>query len=645
MPEIHTGAASAQDGSYPRPQLVRPHWHDLSGVWDFAFDDDDSGLAAGWAATGPSPARPITVPFPPESPASGVGDTGYHRVLWYRRTVTAEEVADAGHGPGRRLLLHFGAVDYRAEVWVNGRHVVRHEGGHTPFTAEVPDVGARFTIVVRVEDDPHDLAQPRGKQDWELHPHAVWYHRTSGIWQPVWLESVPRRHLRRLTWRPSVPDAEVRLAVELDGPPEPGTRLRVVLRNGEVDLAELAVLLETREATVALPVSALRNGQALEDNLWSPQSPTLIDALVELDAPGQEADAVASYLGIRTVAADGGRFLLNGRPLDVRGVLSQGYWPQSHLAAPDADALRAEVELVKELGFNTVRVHQKIEDPRFLYWADRLGLLVWEEMPSVYEFSATASARLIAEWTEAVRRDTGHPSVVAWVPFNESWGVQHVATDPRQRDLVRAVYHLTKSLDDSRPVISNDGWEHTRSDLLTIHDYDSDPARLRTAYQDRSAVRHSVSDIAPSGRRTFVGTPDESRSSSHAPVILSEFGGVSIEARDGATWGYRNLESAAALEEHLAALFAAVRSSEGLAGWCYTQLADTAQEANGLLDEGRKPKLPKARIRALVDGPKVTSPLSYVKPRVRRRWTVPRLPRRVGHRRTARGRSRRIAVP
>lgn len=602
MPDIPATPATLQDGSYPRPQLVRAVWHDLSGDWDFSFDDHDLGLAAGWTRTGPASPRSIRVPFPPESPASGIGDTGYHRVLWYRRTVAPDEVLRTGHAPGRRMLLHFGAVDYRADVWVDGQHVAHHEGGHTPFTAEVPDADAGFDIVVRVEDDPHDLAQPRGKQDWELHPHAVWYHRTSGIWQQVWLESVPRRHLRRLTWRPDVAAGEVRLALELDGMPEPGSRVHVALRCSDTVLADLEAEIRTRQAEVVIPITRLRNGQALDELLWSPERPTLVDAVVELEVPGQEADTAVSYLGLRTVSAEGGRFLLNDRPHEIHGVLSQGYWPGSHLAAPDAGALRAEVELIKDLGFTTVRVHQKIEDPRFLYWADRLGLLVWEEMPSVYEFSDTATTRLLAEWTEAVRRDLGHPSVVAWVPFNESWGVQHLASDPRQRELVRAAYHLTKSLDGSRPVISNDGWEHTRSDLLTLHDYENDAARLLDSYGDGERLARSLDGIAPSGRRTFVGTPEETRTTTAAPVILSEFGGVSIDPVGNGTWGYRHVDSRSAFEEHLVRLFAAVRGSESLAGWCYTQLTDTGQETNGLVDENRVPKLPPALVRALVLG-------------------------------------------
>lgn len=594
--------ATESDGSYPRPQLVRPDWLEIGGAWQFDFDDTDEGLSRGWQASGAALARTITVPFPPESPASGIGDTGYHRVLWYRRAVTAAEVAAAGHRPGRRLLLHFGAVDYRADVWADGRLIARHEGGHTPFTAEVVDPEDGFDIVVRVEDDPHDLAQPRGKQDWALERHVIWYDRTSGIWQPVWLESVPRQHVRHLEWRSSITDATATLTVELAETPRPGTRLRATLRKGAEVLADQSLAVTGREATAVLSLPALRNGQSLDDYRWSPESPTLIDAILELEVPGQETDSLGSYLGLRDVGEGGGRFLLNTHPYEVRGVLSQGYWAQSHLAAPDAGALRAEVELIKSLGFTTVRVHQKIEDPRFLYWADRLGLLVWVEMPSTYEFSSRASGRIIAEWSEVVRRDSSHPSVVAWVPFNESWGVQHLATDARQRDLVRALYHLTKSLDDSRLVISNDGWEHTSSDLLTIHDYENDAARLLASYGSLEAIRRSIELIAPSGRRMLVGTAEESAVTAAKPVILSEFGGVSIEPPGTEAWGYRIVESHDHLEEHLTGLFAAVRECEGLAGWCYTQLTDTAQETNGLTDENRVPKFPAERIRAIVEG-------------------------------------------
>jgi beta-galactosidase/beta-glucuronidase len=592
--------ASRQAGVYPRPQLVRTAWVDLTGEWRFDFDDDPSprpGLVRSASSLG----RSIRVPFPPESPASGIGDPGYHHVMWYSRTVTAADLDAAGHCDDRQLVVHFGAVDHRADVWVDGHHVAHHEGGHTPFTAHIPGPTAGFELTVRAEDDPTDLTQPRGKQDWQRERHVIWYDRTSGIWQPVWLESVPRQHIEHLTWLPDVPSGTVTLEVELAEAPATGTELQVQLRlHGEL-LAAQTTVLTTRCSQAVVTLPRLRNGQALDDLLWTPESPTLLDATLAVSAPGQPNDSVTSYFGLRTVSVDADHLTLNSRPYPVRAVLSQGYWPDSHLAAPSPEALRAEVQLVKDLGFNTVRVHQKSEDPRFLYWADRLGVLVWDEMPSTYEFSPAATARLTAEWIEIVRRDRSHPSVVAWVPFNESWGVHDLATSPTQQHLVRSIYELTKSLDDTRLVISNDGWEHLRSDLFTVHDYETDAERLFARYEDADTVARTLSGVAPHGRRMLVGSPDETAATASKPVILSEFGGVAVAATETDAWGYGvvDLEN---FEPRLTALFTAVREAKGLAGWCYTQLTDTAQEANGLVDAHRIPKLPVDVIRRIVLG-------------------------------------------
>lgn len=592
--------ASVQDGAYPRPQLVRPHWLDLSGEWDFAFDED---VAVDRRADMPDDfTRTIVVPYPPESPLSGVGDTGFHPVVWYRRRVGAADLERVGHAEGRTVLLHFGAVDYRADVWIDGRHVVSHEGGHTPFTAEVPVVDGGFEIVVRAEDDPHDVSQPRGKQDWKLEPHSIWYHRTTGIWQPVWLESVPRQHVTRIAWRPDIPNDRVHLALELAVRPAEPTRAHVTLHHGEQQLAEVTVAIDGLQEQIVVSVPALGTEQGYDDLLWTPERPVLIDARVEL-VTGDSTDVIRSYLGLRWVETVGGEFLLNGRPYPIRGVLSQGYWPQSHLAAPSPAALRTEVELIKELGFTTARLHQKVEDPRLMYWADRLGLLVWTEMPSALEHSDAAVMRLTREWTDVIRRDSSHPSVVAWVPLNESWAVRHVAVDARQQSFARTLYHLTKTLDGTRPVISNDGWEHLQSDLLTMHDYENDPDTLRVRYGTPEAVAAALDGISPFGKRVLVGTSAESAATASAPVVLSEFGGVSFTPDPGLdAWGYRLVGTPEDLDRHLRGIFAALNASTALAGWVYTQLTDTVQETNGLTDENRVPKLPAARIREIVRG-------------------------------------------
>jgi len=608
---IHGVRASRQDDPRPRPQLLRTSFLELDGIWGFAYDDADRGLAERWFDGREFP-RTITVPFPPESPASGIGEPGFHPVVWYRRVLTAADLAGVGHAPESRLVAHFGAVDYRARVWVDGLQVGEHEGGHTPFAVDLTDAladGATHTLVVRAEDDPHDLAQPRGKQDWLESPHAIWYHRTTGIWQPVWLESVAADHITALWWTSDLARGTVTAHVELSTRSRATVSVKIA-HDGE-ELGAAGIVTSEGAAEITIPVAGQRNGQAYEQLLWRPGSPTLLDAWATVAVDGVETDAVASYLGIRAVRVDAGQLLLNDRPVFMRSVLSQGYWPDSHLAAT-GDDLRREAELIADLGFNAVRVHQKIEDPRFLFHADRLGLLVWGEMAATYEFSAASVARTTAEWTEAVRRDRGHPSIVTWVPLNESWGVQHIASRPDQRAFAEAMYHLTKALDQTRPVISNDGWEHGTTDLWTLHDYESDRGVLDARYGvDETALRAWIDGIGPAGRRVRLdGAPERGQ-----PIMLTEFGGVkwSADSDVDGSWGYSEADGAEDFDRRVADIFEPVQSasighagrSAGLAGWCWTQLTDTLQERNGLVTEHRKPKLPIERLRALITGASV----------------------------------------
>lgn len=584
-------AASSEWFEYPRPQLVRSHWASLDGTWEYAADGHNVGRTFD---------RRILVPFPPESAASGIGDTGFHPVVWYRREVTDDHLRAAGLGiQGGRMLLHFGAVDYRADVWLGGTYLGSHEGGHTPFTFDISHVidspPLPLELVVRAEDDPQDVAQPRGKQDWEASPHGIWYQRTTGIWQPVWLEAVPQLHVTDLSWSSNLTAGTVVLDLELNARPSDRTEVGVQLRIGGVSLAEcMVVVTEARSSHVfTLPQQA--NGQAYESRLWSPEHPRLVDAEVTVNGN----DSVRSYLGLRKVGWAGGHFMLNDRPFYLRGVLAQGYWPSSHLAAPDSDALRAEVQLAKDLGFNMIRMHQKVEDPRFLAWADRIGMLIWAEAPSAYEFSPTAVGRLTTEWMKVILRDRSHPSVVTWVPLNESWGVQHIAHDPAQQSFAQSLYHLTRALDPTRLVVSNDGWEHVESDLVTVHDYGATGDEVRANYLDYAAVEATIGGIGPLGRRIqLLGAGDP-----HRPVVVSEFGGVSYApGHEGDGWGYATPATPNALRALLADLFAALYASPAIAGFCYTQLTDTLQEVNGLADGNRRPKLRTDTIRSIVLG-------------------------------------------
>ncbi|MFB7496619.1 sugar-binding domain-containing protein [Streptomyces sp. NPDC056161] len=601
MPHTHLDAAG-----HPRPQLVRdPDWHDLSGPWQFAHDDADRGRSERWMAPGTTEpfTATITVPYPPESESSGIHDTGFHPVLWYRRTVEV-----AAPAPGRRLLLHFGAVDYRAEVWVNGHPVGRHEGGHTGFTCDLTDAvdqdGAQV-VVVRAEDQPGDAAQPRGKQDWRPDPHVIWYHRTSGIWQPVWLEDVPDEHLTAVQWTPDVAHARVRCQLRLNRLPSRPLRATVRLAQGDRVLAEQRVLTDGQDTVFDVAVPALRHGQELDDLLWSPERPHLTDATVVLSDATDDTpvDTVSSYLGLRDLGWDNGVFLLNHRPYFLRFALQQGYWPASHLSA-SADELRRDVELAKEIGLNGLRIHQKIEDPRFLYWADRLGLLLWEEMPSAYVFGTPTVQRVISEWTEAVTRDLSHPSIVGWVPINESWSVPNPALVPEQRHFMDALYHLTKALDPSRPAVSNDGWEISAADIWGVHDYTQHAWELRERYGHASLRRGEVVEQWPGAKRlTLAGTRHEGQ-----PVVLSEFGGATFEPAQGEAWfGYDTVATEQEFADRLTGLVAAAVDSH-LAGFCYTQFTDTLQETNGLLTPDRRPKIPLADLRAILTRTRRQSP-------------------------------------
>lgn len=598
--------ASANDGNYPRPQLVRPQWKDLGGRWKFAFDDDDRGVRERWHEK-PLLADSIVVPFPPESPASEVHDTGFHQALWYSRVLTADDLLAAGHTTGRRLMLRFGAVDYRAVVWVNGQQVGTHEGGHSPFSLDVTDAvnpDGDNDLVVRVEDDPLDVAQPRGKQDWREHPHVIWYHRTSGIWQPVWLESVPPVAVEWVHWRSDLATAQVHARVGLSSAPVGGASVDIELRHDGTVLARTTVHSDASEIEVVLSLSGQTNGQAYEELLWSPENPRLIDARIDVRHGDAGTDSVASYLGMRSTAVERRLFLLNDRPRYVRSVLSQGYWPESHLAAPSADALREEVQLIKDLGFNATRVHQKFEDPRFLFWADRLGLMVWAEAPATFTFTPIAVERTVREWLEVVHRDFSHPSIVTWVPLNESWGVQHIAHDHRMLSFARALVHLTKALDPTRPVVSNDGWEQADTDILAIHDYEGDGDLMRERYRDRAAVDELVSGVGPAGRRLVL-----SGDVSQLPVMLTEFGGISYDVhRTEDAWGYTAARSSTDFGARLRSLMTAIHASDALAGYCYTQLTDTLQETNGLVGSDRVPKLPLQEIREIMVGPRANRP-------------------------------------
>lgn len=569
--------------AHPRPQFRRTQWYSVNGIWDFFIDthgQQENPANIPWD-------REITVPFSPETKASGVDHPGFYSTVWYRRRIVLDDLNHDGH-----VLLHLEAVDFQTTVWVNGAKVCEHQGGYTPMSSDithvVSDRSAPLEIVVRADDDPADLEKPRGKQDWRLHPHSIWYPRTTGIWQEVWIECVPAARVESISWGSNLARWEIEFHAKIAGSTDRNLTLSLRLMREHIVLATDSYQVVSGEVHRSIALSDPGIDDHRNDLLWSPNSPTLIDAFLELrDEDGTLLDTVESYTAIRSIDVQADKFILNGRPLILRLVLDQGYWPDTGATAPNDQALVHDVLLAKVLGFNGVRKHQKIECQRYLYWADRMGLLVWEEMPSAYRYTTTSVERLTAEWTEVIRRDRSHPSIIAWVPFNESWGVPDLPDSPAQRHYVEALYHLTKSLDTSRPVIGNDGWESVATDIIGIHDYDDRPERIGKRYGIDDIEAQLFKRGRPGGRMLFVGDDKEWKH----PIVLTEFGGIAL-SKDQSDWGYSRTSSSEELVSRYSALLETVRSLPALAGFCYTQFADTYQEANGLLYADRTPKAP-----------------------------------------------------
>ncbi len=577
---------------YPRPQFVRSQWHCLNGEWDFAFDPGDSGEARG-LVTQALPER-IQVPFCPESSLSGHAATDFLNAVWYRRTVDVPAAWGA-----QRVLLHFQAVDYDATVWVNGQLACTHSGGFTPFSIELPNTicgGSAFTLVVRARDDHREL-KPMGKQSRDHDNTGCFYTRTTGIWQTVWMEPVATTRLRRPRIQPVVESSAFLVICPLERP-QAGLRLAAVLSDERGSVATCEVITGASLAPMlwlSIPAERVQ--------LWQPGRPHLYDLTFTLTAAdGTMLDHVTSYAGLRGIAIDGTRVLINGDFVFQRLVLDQGYYADGIMTAPDDAALVRDIELSLAAGFNGARLHQKIFEERFLYHADRLGYLVWSELPDwpPIGYFRTPDARKrdtthhVAQWLESMERDFSHPSIIGWCPLNETaW--DSTAVTAELRDATLALFLATKQADPSRPVIDASGFGHTVSatDIFDIHDYEQDPEKLRASFERSPDFAGAQAKDARSPNVPYAGQP----------LFLSEFGGARwphLEP-DGqaSSWGYGEAPSS---EEAFLARFAdlcrVTREIPGMMGYCYTQLTDVFQEQNGLYTFDRKPKFDPVRYRA-----------------------------------------------
>lgn len=570
----------------PRPDFYRENWLSLNGIWQFEFDDENIGLRDRWYEKERF-TRTIEVPFCYQSKRSGVCSVEKHEIMWYSRMVNAT-------GLTGNIWLNFGAVDYHAMVWVNGRFAGEHTGGFTPFSLDITDFIDRsqqnFHLSVRVYDS-YDIAQPRGKQHWNRNTDRCWYTATSGVWQSVWLESVPGERIGSVKITPDIDKKTVEIEIPHRSEQDRRIQWKLYFQDREVKSGEYSDM-EIRSRIII----SMEDTDPIDNllHLWSPENPNLYVLELALFHGEKEQDRVAAYFGMRKIERRGNRILLNHFPLYQKLILDQGYWPDSLLTPPDGKALERDIRLVKKMGFNGVRKHQKLEDPRFYYYADVLGLLVWGEMPSNYQFCDSGIESIQKEWAEAVLRDYNHPCIVTWVPLNESWGVRDIVNNPKQQNFALSLYHLTKALDETRLVSTNDGWEWLTADLVGIHDYEPDGEVLSGKYKDLDQLM----------KGTAVGKMLCSNGFSYSgePVVLSEFGGIAFEDGDSNSWGYSGkVKTEKEFLERFGKLFEAVKSNSGLCGYCYTQLTDVFQETNGLLDEDRKPKIPLDEIRKTVN--------------------------------------------
>lgn len=571
---------------YPRPQFVRTDWENLNGAWDFGFDDENAGEKEKWYQEFKGDKK-INVPFTYETKLSGIQDETRHDFIWYHRTINVDGVKLENN----RYILHFEGSDFITRVWVNGAYAGSHRGGYARCSFDVTNLvhDGENELTVKVEDS-FDTQQPRGKQRWINENFGCWYVQTTGIWKTVWSEYVPKISLASVKMTPDLQNAALKLEYEVAAAEkdlDDDLMITATVSFQGTMVAKQCVLANQKHVETTINV-AYEGTVGLEwgVRVWTPTEPDLYDIDFAVTHKGETVDTVGSYFAMREIRIDGSNILLNGHPLYQRLILDQGYWKDSHLTPPSEEALIEDIDKIHALGYNGLRKHQKTEDERFLYWCDVKGMLVWSEMAAAYRYTDYAVEEFTKEWMEIVRQNYNHPCIITWTPMNESWGVSQIETRKVEQHFTEAVYYLTKSLDTMRPVIVNDGWEHTVSDIITLHDYEEvgDTLYKRyTEYKDQiltTEVYHSGKSALANGYE-YKGQP----------IIISEYGGIAFN-NDDSGWGYGNkVNTKEDFIKRFDDITTAVKKIPYCCGFCYTQVSDVQQEINGLMDMERNFKV------------------------------------------------------
>ena len=565
---------------YPRPQFERTDWVNLNGQWTFEMDFGSSGEQRGWTNS-KGLSKKITVPFCPESELSGIGYTDFIPCVWYQRNINIP-----AEWNGKKILLHFGAADYETKVYVDGKMVGEHKGAGSSFNFDITSyvkAGQQANLVVRVYDNLRGGMQPGGKQCTALFSAGCSYTRVTGIWQTVWMEAVNEQALKNVFAIPDIDQQQLVVRPEFYNEGNNNT-LTVEVKDGKKTVAKRTSQ-ASNQSTIVLPIK--------NAHLWSPEDPYLYDVKYTVkNAHGEVIDEVSSYMGMRKVHISGGYFYLNNKPYFQRLVLDQGYYPDGIWTAPSDEALRQDIEMSKAVGFNGARLHQKVFEERYYYWADKLGYLTWgEEASWVLNINNELAVRnFLTEWAEIVVRDRNHPSLVTWTPLNETWN----ATPGVYVRFVNDLYALTKAIDPTRPINDASGDSHVKTDIWSVHDYTREP--------DKLIANHTIK----AGVEPYRNMKDKDFLSKYEgqPYMVDEFGGLPwIPKEERAnSWGYgANIDTVEEFYSILEKEIDALKACKHVVGFCYTQITDVEQEKNGIYYYNRKPKFDTARVKAIFE--------------------------------------------
>lgn len=568
------------DLSYPRPLLKRENnFISLNGPWDFLFDDENNGELKGFYNEFPKNSLTINVPYAYQSLKSGINIQERHDVVWYHKFIAFSDEQLKGN----RVILHFEGSDYHTKVFVNKFLVVEHKGGYTRFSADITDAIYKNGANIVVECiDTYDTHQPRGKQKWKDDAWGCWYQEINGIWKEVWVEFVRPVHISNLKLSANDNKKAIDALVSLSQISKNSSLVAEVYYQNQL-VSKVEKNINAPEFSIQIPLGN-------DVQRWDVFKPNLYDLKFRvLNQENQVVDEVLSEFGFRTIKAKNRKILLNDKEIFMKLALEQGYYNEGIYTFKDDQEMLDEIKWIKDLGFNGIRMHQKVEDERFYYLCDLEGLIVFCEMPSPYDFNESTVDNLKREWSEVVKQFYNHPSILVWTPINESWGVPEVSTDAVQQSFIIDVYHLTKSIDKTRLVISNDGWEHCVGDIITIHNYVQDPKVFQELCDNLFDIVKSNGRIDPMNTRVSFAN---GYSYSGQPILIDEFCGIGYDVtnvKDG--WGYGNsTKSEQEFVDRYAAIVKAAHNCQYISGFCMTQLTDVYIEVNGLLTMDRKPK-------------------------------------------------------